>query len=158
MTDSIGNVQLGHMKLMLLLALAPMVSSGMDRLSALSMLETGNDDRVVGKAGEISRYQVKKAEWRSVTLSRDYCDPVIAKQVTLRLLDQRVEKFKTLRKRNPSDFEFYALWNAPTQALTGRISPTVAERSRRFANLCNWNNGSVAGFKGAVLASAQGML
>jgi hypothetical protein len=35
------------MKLALLFALAPMLSFGMDRLSALSMLETGDNDRVV---------------------------------------------------------------------------------------------------------------
>jgi hypothetical protein len=138
------------MKLMLLLAFVPMVSSGMDRLSALSMLETGNDDRMVGKAGEISRYQVKKDEWSSITSSRNYRDPAVAKQVTLKLLDQRVERFVSLYKRNPTDFEFYALWNAPTQALTGRISHVVAERSRRFANLCSWNKGPMASYRPAA--------
>ncbi len=43
------------MKLALILVLAPMISFGMDRLAALSMLETGDNDRVVGRAGEISR-------------------------------------------------------------------------------------------------------
>src|SRR5437016_8116306 len=134
------------MKLMFILAFVPLVSSGMDRLTALSMLETGNDDRMVGKAGEISRYQVRKSEWSSVTSSKAYRDPNVAKQVTLKLLDQRVEKFVGLYKRNPTDFEVYALWNAPTQALTGKISRVVAERSRRYANLCSWKNGGVDGF------------
>ena len=119
----------------------------MDRLSALSSLETGNDDGMIGKAGEISRYQVLKVEWRSVTTSTNYRDPKLARQVTLKLLEQRVDRFKGRYKRNPTDFEFYALWNAPTQALTGRISRVVAERSRRFANLCGWNDGPVAGLK-----------
>jgi len=39
------------------------------------------------------------------------------------------------------------LWNAPTQALTGRISRVVAERCQRFANLCNWKNSPVAAVK-----------
>ncbi len=134
------------MKLMFILAFVPLVSSGMDRLTALSMLETGNDDRMVGKAGEISRYQVRKSEWSSVTSSKAYRDPNVAKQVTLKLLDQRVEKFVGLYKRNPTDFEVYALWNAPTQALTGKISRVVAERSRRYANLCSWKNGGVDSF------------
>ena len=125
-----------------------MASFGMDRLSALSSIETGNNDRVVGKAGEISRYQVLKAEWGSVTSSKNYTDPNLARQVTLRLLEQRVERFKSRYNRNPNDFEFYALWNAPNQVLTGRISRVVAERSQRFANLCSWNNGPVAGLKG----------
>ena len=132
---------------MLALALAPTASFGMDRLSALSSIETGNDDGMIGKAGEISRYQVLKVEWRSVTTSTNYRDPNLARQVTLKLLEQRVERFKSRYKRTPTDFEFYALWNAPTQALTGRISRTVAERSQRYANLCGWNNGPVASSK-----------
>src|SRR5437764_15486241 len=135
------------MKMIWLLSLVPMAACGMDRLSALSNIETGNDDAVVGKAGEISRYQVLKAEWRSVTSSTSYRDPEIARLVTLKLLEQRVDRFKSRYNRNPSDFEFYALWNAPTQALTGRISRTVAERSQRFANLCGWNSGPVASLK-----------
>ncbi len=125
------------MKLALLFVLAPMISFGMDRLSALSMLETGDNDRVVGRAGEISRYQVLKIEWRSVTNSTAYCNPITARMVTARLLEQRMERFQSVYHRSPTDYEFYALWNAPTQALTGRISRTVAERSRRFANLCS---------------------
>src|SRR2546423_5010404 len=142
-------LQLGHVtknvtKVIMALALAPMTCLGMDRLTALSSFETGNNDTMVGRAGEISRYQVLKAEWRSVTSSTNYRDPKVARQVTLKLLEQRIERFKARYQRNPTDFEFYALWNAPTQAITGRISPVVAERSRRFANLCGWNNGPVA--------------
>src|SRR5262245_17970472 len=109
----------------------------MDRMSALSMLETGNNDRMVGRAGEISRYQVLKSEWRSVTSSKHYRDPELARQVTLRLLDQRMDKFARIYHRSPTDFEFYALWNAPGQILNGRISRTVAGRAQRFANLCS---------------------
>ena len=129
---------------MLWLALIPMTSPAMDRLSALSNIETGNNDRMVGRAGEISRYQVLKAEWRSVTSSTSYRDPEISRLVTLKLLEQRVDRFKARYNRNPNDFEFYALWNAPTQALTGRISHTVAERCQRFANLCGSDKGPVA--------------
>jgi hypothetical protein len=48
--------------LVLLFVLCPMVSFGMDRLAALSMIETGDNDRMVGRAGEISRYQILKRE------------------------------------------------------------------------------------------------
>ena len=140
-------VQLGHLKLILALACVPMTSFGMDRLSALSSIETGSNDSAVGRAGEISRYQVLKAEWQSVTSSTNYLDPNLARQVALKLIEQRMEKFTARYKRNPTDFEFYALWNAPNQALTGRISTVVAERSQRFANLCGWNNGPVAALK-----------
>lgn len=120
------------------LVLCPMMSFGMDRLSALSMIETGNNDRMVGRAGEISRYQILKREWRSVTNSARYADPETAKAVTLILLDRRVQQFQAVRNRPPTNFEFYALWNAPAQVLEGRVSRVVAERCRRYANLCDW--------------------
>lgn len=121
----------------LLLLLLPVCGFGMDRLSALSMLETGNDDYAVGSAGEISRFQVKKAEWRTVTNSSNYSDSETAKKVMIRLMDKRIQAFQEHFGRLPNDFEFYALWNAPSQALTGHISRTVAARCKRFANLCD---------------------
>ena len=125
-------------KLALLLVLSPMVSFGMDRMSALSMIETGNNDRMVGRKGEISRYQILKREWRSVTNSARYTDPETARRVTQTLLDRRVQSFNSTYRRQPTNFEFYALWNAPSQVLGGQVSPVVAERCRRYANLCEW--------------------
>jgi hypothetical protein len=121
-----------------MLVLCPMMSFGMDRLAALSMIETGNNDRMVGRAGEISRYQILKREWRSVTNSTRYTDPETARAVTLTLLDRRLQAFRAVYNRQPTNVEFYALWNAPTQVLEGRVSRTVAERCRRYANLCEW--------------------
>ena len=126
------------MKTLLLFLFVPMACMGMDRLSALSMLETGNNDRMVGSAGEISRYQILKSEWRSVTNSTRYTDPATAKAVTQQLLTRRLEQFRAIHSRNPTNFEFYALWNAPNQVLGGRVSKRVAERCRRYANLCEW--------------------
>ena len=120
----------------LILALLPVCGFGMDRLSALSMLETGNDDRAVGSAGEISRFQVKKAEWRTVTNSANYSDSETARKVMIQLMDKRIHTFEEHFGRKPTDFEFYALWNAPSQALSGHVSRKVAERCERFANLC----------------------
>jgi len=124
--------------LFLLICLAPLGCFGMDRLNALSMLETGNNDRMVGRAGEISRYQILKAEWRSVTNSVRWTDPEVAKAVTLKLLERRVNQFRATHRRDPSDFEFYVLWNAPAQVLIrGKVSKVVAERAERYANLCS---------------------
>jgi len=69
------------MRLALLLSLIPMLSFGMDRMTALSMLETGDDDAMVGRAGEISRYQVMKSEWKIVTPSRNYTDANLANRL-----------------------------------------------------------------------------
>ena len=124
--------------LLLIICLAPLGCFGMDRLSALSMLETGNNDRMVGRAGEISRYQILKSEWRAVTNSARWTDPAVAKAVTLKLIDQRVNQFKAKFQRDPSDFEFYVLWNAPAHLLVrGKVSKVVAERAERYANLCS---------------------
>lgn len=114
----------------------PVMSFGMDRQSALSMLETGNNDRVVGRAGEVSRYQVLQSEWRTVTNSTRYFDPKTATSVMQALIARRVQQFQAVHRREPTDFEFYVLWNAPAQAFRGRVSPVVAERAQRFSNLC----------------------
>lgn len=126
------------MKTLLLIILFPIASMGMDRLSALSMLETGNNDRMIGRAGEISRYQILKAEWRTVTNSARWTDPQVARAVTQQLIDRRVNQFRSKHHRDPSDFEFYVLWNAPAQVLVrDQISKVVAERAHRYANLCS---------------------
>ena len=129
------------MKLTLLCWMVPMFTFALDasyadRLAALSMIETGNDDHMVGRAGEISRYQIIKSEWYSVTKSSQYADREIARVVTLRLMERRVQNFISSFNRPPTDFELYGLWNAPSQVMQGRISPRVAERCQRFVNLC----------------------
>lgn len=125
------------MKIAMFLTLVPMFSFGMDRMAALSMLETGDRDYVVGGAGEISRYQIRKSEWHSVTNSTRYTDPATASAVTVQLIERRVENFRATYHRSPTNFEFYGLWNAPSQVLEGRMSRTVAERCRRYSNLCD---------------------
>jgi hypothetical protein len=120
----------------LLLVLLPACAFGMDRTAALSMLETGNNDHAVGSAGEISRYQVRKTEWRSVTNSPNYSDSETARKVMLHIMDKRVQAFKARFGHAPSDYEYYALWNAPSQAMEGKLSSAVAARCERFANLC----------------------
>jgi hypothetical protein len=124
------------MRLIILLTMLPTLCTGMDRFSALSMIETGNNDRVVGKAGEISRYQILRPEWHRVTRSVNYSNPQIARIVAERLADQRVRVFKAAYNRLPTHEEFYALWNAPRRLLEGRLNKRIAERCRRFANLC----------------------
>ncbi len=120
-----------------LLLAGAFTASAMNRLDALWMLETGGDDHVVGKAGEISRYQVRTSVWHSVTPSRAYTSPETARMVVAQVMDRRVQKFDQIKGRQPTDFEYYALWNAPGQAYSGHISRTVAARCRRFSNLCS---------------------
>src|SRR5881394_336850 len=48
---------------------------------ALGMIESGNDDRGIGRAGEVSRYQIHPAVWRNYSESREYQNPGVSLQV-----------------------------------------------------------------------------
>jgi hypothetical protein len=126
------------MRTLMLMALCflPMLASGADRWTALSMFESCDNDRAVGSAGEISRYQILKEEWATVTASRRYTDAAVAKSVAEELMKRRHNQFVQTFHREPSDYEFYVLWNAPSQVITHRVTRTVAERAHRFQNLC----------------------
>jgi hypothetical protein len=100
------------------------------------MFESCDNDRAVGSAGEISRYQILKEEWATVTASRRYTDAALAKSVAEELMKRRHNQFTQTFHREPSDFEFYVLWNAPGQAMNRRVTRTVAERANRYQNLC----------------------
>ena len=99
----------------------------MDRLSALSMLETGNNDRALGRKGEVSRFQILPAEWHRYGTG-DPRNPVAAATAVQRIMAARC-------RASVTNFDFYVLWNAPAQA--GHPSPVVRERAQRFANLCS---------------------
>jgi hypothetical protein len=115
------------------LALAIQVPA-MDRWSALSQIESGDNDRAVGAAGEISRYQIKPELWqRYAPGSANWEDQKEALVVAKAILEQRCADFQRTVGRVPTDFEFYVLWNAP--ARVQRPGPAVAERAQRFCNL-----------------------
>jgi hypothetical protein len=107
---------------------------------ALGMVESGNNDRAVGRAGEISRYQIKKSVWRKYSASPKYADKDHAWQVAERVFSTLVREFQLSTSRKPDPFELYVLWNAPGQFRgsgykRNRVSKVVAERAIRFANL-----------------------
>jgi hypothetical protein len=105
-------------------------------LSALSLIESGGNDKMIGKVGEVSRYQVRPSIWQSVTKSRQFTQPVVARRVVSAVMRQRIRAFTAKFGRTPTDFEYYALWNAPGQIMSRRVSLVVAERCQRFSNLC----------------------
>ena len=51
------------MKTLFMLLILSANASAMDRWAALAMFETGDNDRIVGRAGEISRYQIRRELW-----------------------------------------------------------------------------------------------
>ena len=106
-----------------------MTVSAMDRWAALSMIESGDDDRAIGPGGEISRFQIQQELWPG----GDPENSQVALTAAQGIMRSRLDEFRQSHKRAATDFEFYVLWNAPWQA--DHPSKTVTERARRFANL-----------------------
>ena len=117
--------------LTVMVALCALVSSAraMDRWSALSMLESGNDDQAIGTRGEVSRYQIRPYLWPGGNPVNAHVALVAAQKI----MQPRVAKFQTAHHRAPTDFEFYVLWNAPQEIR--HPCHAVAERAERYANL-----------------------
>jgi hypothetical protein len=116
--------------LVVLIALSMAVrASAMDRWSALSMIESGDDDSAVGPNGEISRFQIRRELWPGGNPQDGHSALCVAQEI----MQARLDFFQKIHKRAPTDFEFYVLWNAPCQA--DHPSGTVTERAQRFVNL-----------------------
>ena len=123
------------------------------RFTALSMLESGDRDTAIGRAGEVSRYQITPRLWREYTFipgSRrrgneagsclDPVNPFTALAVAIAIQRDRCAAFATRFHRPCTDQEFYLLWARPATLLVGRVTPCaplVRDRSQRFANLVN---------------------
>ncbi len=106
----------------------------MDRWAALSQIETRDNDRAIGAAGEVSRYQIKPHLWRRYAQSdADWRNPIHALAAARELMKERCTAFERLHNRAPDDFEFYVLWNAPAQVQRPRKA--VRERAERFSRL-----------------------
>ena len=106
----------------------------MDRWSALSQLETRDNDNVIGTAGEVSRYQIKPGLWRRYAKSdANWKNPVHALEAAQELMKERCAHFESAFSRKPTDYEFYVLWNAPAQIKRPR--KVVRERAERFCRL-----------------------
>lgn len=112
-------------------------------LFALGMIETGNNDWVVGSAGEVSRYQLMPSVWKNYSKSVNYQNPDVSVQVARQHWNYLAAYFKEKTGRIPGDYDMYVLWNtrygyyerfgfSPRQ-----ISHVVQERARRFVNLVN---------------------
>ena len=127
--------------ILLLLLSAAGARADVSRLEALSQIETGDDDRVIGRAGEVSRYQIKPWIWRQYSDSEAYSNRRISTQVAEQHLTGLAGIFRKCTRREPTDFDLYVLWNAgPTYYnrigfAKSRVHPVIRERARRYANL-----------------------
>ncbi len=129
------------------------------KLDAISLIETGNRDWVIGSAGEVSRYQIKPIVWRQYSASRAYTDVQLSTRVAAEHLSYLETVFRSKAGREPSDFDRYVMWNAGFNYYARkRFSPRavqsiVRERATRYANLCQ-KNSRPAGTQKALLAMA----
>jgi hypothetical protein len=119
------------MKILFMLLILSMNAMAMDRWTALAMIESGGNDGAIGLAGEISRYQIRPELWGE----GNPLDSEDALANARRIMSARTAAFKQSHGRAPDDFEFYVLWNAPSQV--NRPHRVVAERARRFADLAD---------------------
>jgi hypothetical protein len=117
--------------LSVLIGICAFISSAqaMDRWSALSMLESGNNDQAIGSRGEVSRYQIRPYLWPGGNPVNAH----VALNAAQKIMQSRISHFEQTHSRAPSDFEFYVLWNAPEEV--NHPCRAVAQRAERFANL-----------------------
>lgn len=114
---------------------------GLNKLEAISMIETGDNDRLIGGAGEVSRYQIKPAIWELYSDSRAYQNPRLSARVAEQYLATLESAFQRRTGRAPTDFDSYVLWNggityyAKRGFSPARVSPIVRDRAQRYANL-----------------------
>lgn len=106
----------------------------LERWAALSQIESGDNDTIIGTAGEISRYQIRREVWRQYAHAKaSWRNPADSLLVAKGVMDDRCAAFERTFHRPPSDFEFYVLWNAPSQI--HRPSRAVRNRAARFCQL-----------------------
>lgn len=111
------------------------------RRFALGMIETGNNDREIGRLGEVSRYQIMPSVWKRYSRSRYFHDPEVSLTVAQQHWNSLYACFKKQANREPTDFDMYVLWNttygyyANRGFQPARLAAVVRERAERFVNL-----------------------
>ena len=110
---------------------------------ALGMIESGNDDRGVGRAGEVSRYQIHPSVWKGYSSSTDYGNPEVSAHVARQHWNYLTNYFRESAGREPTPFDMYVLWNtrfghyAHKRFDPSRLSSIIRSRANRFVNLVN---------------------
>src|SRR5262249_16869603 len=138
-----GGRKSSFMRIAILVTLlsAASAQAGLSRLEALGMIESGDNDKAVGRAGEISRYQIQPWIWRRYDTSEEYENRHVARRVAQLHLTELERVFRRCAGRELSDFDLYVLWNAgPTYYASvgwrpARVNPIVRERANRYVNL-----------------------
>ncbi|MBM3847967.1 MAG: hypothetical protein FJ405_16985 [Verrucomicrobia bacterium] len=115
--------------------------AGLSDLEALSLIESGGNDRAIGRAGEVSRFQILPGVWRSYTKSREYQSRWLAAEVARQHLGVLKDGFARQTGRHATDFDVYVMWNAGLGYYRQqgfdprRVHRVIRERAGRFVNL-----------------------
>src|SRR6266850_799407 len=88
------------------------VHAGLSPLEAISMIESGNNDDAVGRAGEVSRYQIRPEVWRVFSQSSEYSNARVAASVAQQQLNWLSKFYLERTGRAADDFDLYVMWNA----------------------------------------------
>jgi len=134
------------LSVLLAMVLSTELAPAMDRLGALSEIESHNNDHAIGRQREVSRFQIMPAFWaeaKAWNITRQGeppTNPQSAEAVVSWIMQTRCRAFEGRYHRSPNDFEYYILWHRPA-CLVGRTTPRhltalEADRGRRFALLC----------------------
>jgi hypothetical protein len=108
-------------------------STDAQRLSALSAVESGHNDRAIGPRGEVSRYQILPSVWRRFGGGTNPRVPGGASVVALSVMRPRIATFTSKHHREPTESEWYLLWHCP--ARVDRPRPSDSAKATRFHRL-----------------------
>lgn len=114
-------------------------------LRALSQIETGDNDKAIGRAGERSRYQIIRDTWNIYCGSRDFFthskDTEVATQIARAHLSRLSVKYHTTCNKPPTPQDIYVMWNAGygyyllKHFRFDTVPVTIRKRAYRFQNL-----------------------
>jgi hypothetical protein len=111
-------------------------------LLALAQIETGNNPRAIGRAGERSEYQITPAVWRGAAqrLRREAStsNPSVSPGTLIAAYHLGViqQSLSMHFRRKPTSQEIYQAWNAGIGSVIRKRVPSSSRRSsERFANL-----------------------
>lgn len=117
----------------------------LDHFRALADIESGGDDKKIGRNKEISRYQILRPTWKAYCefpcTPKYYQDPSVAVMVAQKIWGQNMLAFQMKTGRNPNLKEAYAVWNYgfyrwSKNGLAWNLLPkTVQKRAERYENL-----------------------
>lgn len=130
---------------------------------ALACIESGFDNEAVGKAGEVSRYQILPKTWKWISKKQKAKIPLnkskdeaIANYVAKLIIFDNSAEFYKINKHNPTYTDHYIMWNAGFSYYKYRgfrqenVSKEVLDRATRFSELVKYYESIAYAVRGPV--------